>query len=106
MDGPGAAAAIASPSTDMGAGEQSADETSVTIADFAFGLAELAVAAGTTVTWTNEDWAPHTATTEDGTFDSGRLDQGASVEQTFDEPGTFAYHGNLHPGMVGSIVVN
>ena len=60
MGGPGAAAAIASPSAHMGAGEQSANETSVTIADFAFGPAELTVAAGRTVTWTNEDWAPYT----------------------------------------------
>jgi plastocyanin len=65
----------------------------------------LTVAAGTTVTWTNEDWAPHTATAEDGSFDSGRLNQGDSFEQTFDEPGTFSYHCSFHPGMMGSIVV-
>ena len=57
MGGPGAAVAIASPSADMGAGAESADETSVTIADFAFAPQELTVEAGTTVTWTNEDWA-------------------------------------------------
>jgi hypothetical protein len=65
----------------------------------------LTVAAGTTVTWTNEDWAPHTATAEDGSFDSGRLNQGDSFDQTFDEPGTFAYHCSFHPGMMGSVVV-
>jgi plastocyanin len=105
MDGPGAAAAIASPGADTGTSEESADGTSVTIADFAFAPPELTVAAGTTVTWTNEDWAPHTATAEDGSFDSGRLDQGDSLEQTFDEPGTFAYHCSFHPGMVGSVIV-
>jgi plastocyanin len=105
MGGPGAAPAIASPSADTGAGAEPVEGSSVTIADFAFAPPELTVAAGTTVTWTNEDWAPHTATAEDGSFDSGRLDQGDSFEQTFDEPGTFAYHCSFHPGMVGSVVV-
>jgi plastocyanin len=91
MVGPGAAVAIASPSADIG--------------DFAFTPAELTVAAGTTVAWTNEDLAPHTATVEDGSFDSDRLDQGASFQHAFDEPRTFAYHCSFHPGKMGSIVV-
>jgi plastocyanin len=104
MGGPGAAEAIAAPGDATPAAAE-ADGSSVTIADFAFGPQELAVTTGTTVTWTNEDWAPHTATAEDGSFDSERLDQGASFEHTFDEPGTFAYHCSFHPGMVGSVVV-
>jgi plastocyanin len=44
-------------------------------------------------------------TAEDGSFDSDRLDRGASFEHTFDEPGTFPCHFSFHPGMVGSIVV-
>ncbi|HEX2281895.1 MAG TPA: cupredoxin family copper-binding protein, partial [Thermomicrobiales bacterium] len=102
---PGAAEAIADPVDATPAAEAGADASSVTIADFAFGPQELTVTAGTTVTWTNEDWAPHTATAEDGSFDSGRLDQGASFEHTFDEPGTFAYFCSFHPGMMGSVVV-
>jgi plastocyanin len=105
MGDPGAGVAIASPSADMGAGAEFVDETSVTIADVAFTPPELSVAVGTTVTWTNEDWAPHTATAEDGSFDSDRLDQGASFEHTFDEPGTFGYFCSFHPGMMGSVVV-
>jgi plastocyanin len=105
MGGPGAAVALASPSADAAADEASAEATSVTIAEFAFTPAELTVAAGTTVTWTNEDWAPHTATAEDGSFDSGRLNQGDSFEYTFDDPGTYAYFCSFHPGMMGSIVV-
>jgi plastocyanin len=105
MGGPGAAVAIVSPNADFEEGAESADETSVTIADVAFSPAELAVAAGTPVTWTNEDWAPQTATVEGSGFDSDRLDQGASFEHTFDEPGTFAYHCSFHSGMMGSIVV-
>jgi plastocyanin len=82
-----------------------ADGTSVTIADFAFAPAEIEVAAGATVTWANEDWAPHTAIAEDGSFDSGRLDQGASFQQTFAEPGRYPYRCSFHPGMAGTVVV-
>jgi plastocyanin len=44
-------------------------------------------------------------TAEGGSFGSDRLDQGASFEHTFDEPGTLTYRCSAHPGMVGSIVV-
>lgn len=105
MGGPDAAAAIASPGAGMGAAEQSVDETAVTIADVAFTSAGPMVVAGTTVTWANEDWAPRTATIEDGSFDSSRLYRDATFEPTFDEPGTFAYSDNVRPGMMGNVVV-
>lgn len=93
---------------DASAASTAADDAaavSVTIADFAFAPAEVSVAAGETVAWVNEDWAPHTATAADGGFDSGRLDQGATFSQTFTEAGTHAYMCAFHPGMTGTIVV-
>ena len=105
MGSPGAEVAIDSSSADTTAGEESAEGPSVMIADIVFAPPALTVAAGTTVTWTNEAWAPHTATAEDGSFDSDRLDQGASLELTYDESGTFGDHCSFHPGMVGSVVV-
>jgi plastocyanin len=86
-------------------GTPTASGSTVTIVDFAFMPQELTVAVGTTVTWTNEDWAPHTVTAGDGSFDSGRLDQGASFEHTFDQAGTHAYVCTFHPGMTGTITV-
>jgi plastocyanin len=77
----------------------------VTIVDFAFDPPEIEVAAGTSVSWINEDTAPHTATADDGTFDTGRLDEGAEGSVTFDEPGAYAYHCDFHPDMVGTVVV-
>ena len=77
----------------------------VTIADFAFDPAELRVAAGTTVTWTNRDSVPHTATADDGSFDTGAIDGGASASHTFDAPGTFAYICAFHPNMTGTVIV-
>ncbi len=87
------------------AAEETVAGTAVAIADFAFAPQELEVLTGTTVTWTNEDWAPHTATAEDGSIDSGRLDQGATFQHTFSEPGTYAYRCSFHPGMAGTVVV-
>jgi plastocyanin len=78
----------------------------VTIVDFAFDPAELRVAAGTTVTWTNQDGVPHTATAEDGSFDTGTIDGGASASHTFAAPGTFAYVCAFHPTMTGIVAVS
>ena len=78
---------------------------SVTIQDFAFGPGSISVAVGSTVTWTNQDSVSHTVTADDGSFDSGRLAQGATFSQTFDTPGTYTYHCAIHPSMTGTITV-
>jgi plastocyanin len=77
----------------------------VTIVGFAFDPAELRVVAGTTVTWTNRDSVPHTATDGDGSFDTGTIDGGASGSHTFDAPGTFDYVCAFHPNMTGTVIV-
>ncbi len=77
----------------------------VTIQNFAFTPQHLTVLVGTTVRWTNADSAPHTATSDNGTFSSGTLNQGQSWQYTFTTPGTYAYHCGVHPGMTGTITV-
>ncbi len=77
----------------------------MTIAEFAFGPAELSVAAGTTVTFVNNDSAPHTATADDGSFDTGTIEPGASATVTVDAAGSFAYHCNFHPNMTATLTV-
>jgi plastocyanin len=79
--------------------------SSVAIADFAFAPAQLTVAAGTTVTWTNSDGFAHTVDAADDTFVSEALDQGATFSHTFDAAGTFAYICGIHPSMAGTVVV-
>lgn len=78
----------------------------VSIADFEFVPSQLTVTVGTVVEWTNEDGAPHTATARDGSFDSGRLDEGEAFEMKFDTPGTFEYLCELHPWMQGQVLVH
>lgn len=77
----------------------------VSIKDFSFQPATLEIAAGTTVTFVNNDGVPHTATADDGSFDTGNLDSGASAEITFDTPGTYTFACKYHPNMTGTIVV-
>jgi plastocyanin len=77
----------------------------VSIVDFAFQPGSLEVPVGSSVTWTNNGAAPHTATADDGSFNSGNLAPGASFSQTFNAAGTIAYHCEIHPNMVGSITV-
>lgn len=100
----GAAALAPLPgATAAGPAPAAADGAAVDIASFAFAPAELRVPVGTTVTWTNRDPAPHTATGE--RFDTGTLAQGESAAVTFDTAGTFDYACAIHPAMRGRVVV-
>lgn len=83
----------------------------VLVQGFRFQPERLEVAAGATVTWTNEDDVPHTATA--GTpeapgdaFDVALDGVGASGSHTFAEPGTYAYFCEVHNSMRGEIVVS
>jgi plastocyanin len=67
--------------------------------------------AGDTVTWTNNDSTPHTATSgtgskPDGTFDSGTLEQGESFSFMFEKAGEYPYFCTLHPNMAGTVSVS
>jgi amicyanin len=79
--------------------------TQVTIANFAYAPSNIQVSAGTTVTWTNHDSAPHTVTFKNGMKDSGWLRQGQSFSYTFTTPGTFDYYCTVHPNMVSRVTV-
>src|SRR5829696_2492067 len=82
------------------------DDMTVSIQDFSFNPGQITVPQGTTVTWTNEGPSPHTTTADDGTWDSGTLQQGEDFSFTFDEPGTYTYHCSIHPDMTASIKVS
>jgi len=77
----------------------------VTIQGFAFDPAVLTVKVGTSVTWTNQDGTPHTITSDDGLWDSGRVGQGTTYVRVFDQAGSFSYHCAIHSSMKGTIVV-
>ena len=76
---------------------------------FAYQPMDLTVAAGTTVTWTNNDPVAHTVTWDDMSVDSGLFGQGETFSYTFTTPGTYGYycipHGSPGAGMHGSVTV-
>jgi methylmalonyl-CoA mutase C-terminal domain/subunit len=82
-----------------------AADTGVTISDFEFAPASVTVDVGDTVTWTNDGPTPHSATADDGSFDTGIFDAGQSRSHTFDQAGTFAYFCTPHPNMRGTVNV-
>lgn len=78
---------------------------SVTISNFAFSPATLTVKVGTKVTWTNNDSVAHTATADQGAFNSPTLETGSTYSFTFTKAGTYTYHCAIHSYMTATIVV-
>ncbi len=88
------------------AGSAFAADHAVSISGMKFNPPTLEVAAGDTVTFTNEDSAPHTATANDGSFDTGRLSRGQSATVTIGAAGSFDYICSVHPSMKGNVTAN
>jgi LPXTG-motif cell wall-anchored protein len=84
---------------------KAAGDPGVTIKDFSYGPSSVTVHVGDTVSWSNAGPSAHTATANNGSFDTGTLNKGQSGSHTFSTAGTFAYHCTLHPFMHGTIVV-
>ena len=80
-------------------------EVSVEIRDFEYFPRDLTVDTGATVTWTNRDSAPHTATHTDGGWDTGILNKGESAVVAFDAPGAYEYFCAVHPAMKATLTV-
>jgi plastocyanin len=77
----------------------------VSIVDFAFQPSVIVVGAGETVEWTNTGNAQHTVDSDTEIFESDILNPGQTFSYTFDDPGIFPYHCDIHPHMRGTVVV-
>lgn len=77
----------------------------VEIEDFEFVPSTVTIQEGGKVIWQNRDSTEHTATLDDGSFDSGLLAEGKLKSESFKEPGTYPYHCELHPEMTGTVEV-
>ena len=77
----------------------------VEIDDFAYKPDPVTIEEGGKVIWVNRDSAPHTATAEDGSFDTGPIDEGKLESESFKEAGTYAYVCSIHPQMHGTVEV-
>jgi plastocyanin len=77
----------------------------VSIVNFAFTPAEITIAPGESVTWTNDDGAPHGLAYHDGAKGTDLMLPGATFSRRFDQPGTYDYNCAVHPYMTGRVVV-
>jgi len=77
----------------------------VEIVEFTYDPDPVTVQTGGKVIWQNEDTAPHTATADDGSFDTGTLERGKLKSETFKQAGTYPYFCEIHPTMTGTVEV-
>jgi plastocyanin len=84
---------------------EAAKAEKVQIVEFSYEPDPVVVQVGGKVTWQNEDSAPHTATADDKSFDTGTIEQGKIGSATFKEAGTFTYFCEIHPTMHGTVEV-
>lgn len=98
----GAACTKQAPATEQSTTNQPV-AAQVTISNFSFQPASLTIKAGETVTWINQDRAPHTV--KGAGFSSPTLLQGNSWQYKFDTAGTYNYNCGIHPSMTGQIIV-
>jgi plastocyanin len=94
--GPGPAAAVAATAPAA---------VTVHIVNFSFKPSVVTIAAGTTITFVNDDTEPHTVTAVDKSFDSEGLDLHQSWKHAFNKVGSYAYFCEMHPYMKGKIFV-
>jgi plastocyanin len=85
-----------------------------TLTDTSFQPNQANIQVGDIVRWTNNDNTIHTVIEGnpstggdvEGGFASEILGPGVTFEHTFNQTGTFEYYCNLHPQMVGTIIVS
>ena len=82
-----------------------AKTVAVSIKGFKFTPADITINAGDTVVWTNEDSAPHTVESSDGTLRSDELSKGDTYSYKFTKAGKYNYICGIHPSMKGSVTV-
>lgn len=83
------------------------DERSGTTDEFDFAPTAVVIDVDDKVLWTNKSRKRHTVTSSagNGSFDSGGIPPGGQWERRFTEAGTYTYHCEIHPDMVGRIEV-
>lgn len=77
----------------------------VEIEDFSFVPGRLIINVGDMIEWRNRDNVAHSATSDDGIWDSGLLSRDETFTYTFTLEGVYPYHCTPHPFMVDTIVV-
>lgn len=95
----------AAPPVSRSASAHASASATVTMGDNFFSPSSVTIAVGDTVTWRNNGQAPHTATANNGSFDTGTIQPGGSGSHTFNSAGTIPYICTIHAGMTGTVRV-
>src|SRR5258706_5860810 len=77
----------------------------ITMKNSAFTPATITVAAGSKVTWMNDDNMVHTVTTSDASLNSGDIAVGSSYSKTFSSAGTYNYYDTHNTSMTGVLII-
>jgi YVTN family beta-propeller protein len=77
----------------------------ISIANFAFVPAQITIAPGQSVTWTNNDGAPHGLAFKDEAKGEDLMLPSATFSRTYDKPGTYDYVCAVHSYMTGQVIV-
>jgi plastocyanin len=89
-------------------------DNTVNMINSAFIPEVILIAAGTSIHWVNADDIPHNVTSNPGTlgcdpsssenFDSGTVESGGTYDHTFNTPGSFSYHCEIHGCLMSGII--
>ena len=71
----------------------------------AFGTNPLTIPVGTTISWLNNDNTTHDSVADGSQWNSGNIPPGGRFNFTLGSAGRYTYHCQIHPNMVGTIVV-
>ncbi len=80
----------------------------VGIKDSRYDPTDISIAAGESVTFTNNDGYDHTVTSKDDSpieYNSDTFGEGETFEQTYDEAGSYSFFCKIHPTMRGTVTV-
>jgi plastocyanin len=86
------------------------EEVTVEMLDFTYGPVDITVSAGDSILFVNAGEFQHSATADDGSWDTELYDPGGEATIVFDIPGTYPYYCLLHGtpggnGMSGTVTV-
>lgn len=99
------AMAIVAAMTCACAAQAPARQHQVEITSFRFVPASISVKPGDMITWTNLDIVPHTASSTDGSWDTGTLLQNESASLVVGKSWTSSYRCRFHVNMTGTVAI-
>jgi plastocyanin len=103
---PAAGGATTQEDSGSGAAESTGGAVAIAMKNFQFEPKAATVKVGQTVTWTNDDSAPHDVVDEKtSAFKSELFNKGETYEFTAEKAGKIDYVCTIHPGMAGTLTV-